>query len=214
MRAVADNDVLLKGACYGLLKPLVSTVSGRDPVGILGASRFVVAKKIARNQLRGDPARAAASFATFVSENEILEPSLDERHMAGIFEAIAQELALNLDVGESQLLAILICRCLPCLLTGDKRAIKSIERLLDADERVNGAAGKVRCLEQLVLDTLKVIDALAIRAAICAEPNVDRALTICFSCGSSQVNSTTIHEGLESYIADLRSHAPRVLATS
>ena len=36
MKAVADNDILLKGACYGLLPRLAATVPGDGQVGILG----------------------------------------------------------------------------------------------------------------------------------------------------------------------------------
>lgn len=213
MRAVADNDILLKGACYGLLSTLVATVSGDGPVGILGASKFVVPKKITRSRLRVDPAVAQAHFVAFLAENEVVEPSPDEQQMAAFFEAAAQQLALNLDTGESQLVAVLVSRCLPWLLTGDKRAIASVEQLLDTDARLTGVTGKVKCLEQLVINALNTGDVDQIRRAICDEPYVDKTLSICFSCSSPHADSAGVLEGLASYIADLRTKAFRVLAT-
>jgi hypothetical protein len=210
MRAVVDNDILLKGSCYGLLGILTATPPADGPLGILGASRFVVPKKIRRTPLRRDPAIAEAHFAAFLAENEILEPSADEQHLAAALEAAAQQMGLNLDAGESQLVAILVSRQLAQLLTGDKRAVASIEILLDADARLSVVRGKIKCLEQVVWGALAIGDAKQIRCAICAEPSVDKALSICFCCGSPEADPI---EGLSSYIADLRTRAGRVLAT-
>lgn len=213
MRAVADNDILLKGSCYGLLPVLLACVPGNGAVGILGASRFVVPKMIVRNQLQGNPATARARFAAFVTTNEIVEPSTDEQQMAALLEATAQQMALNLDAGESQLVAILVSRALPCMLTGDKRAIASLEILLDSDARLRVISGKIRCLEQLVVDALVTGNGDQIRRAICGEPAVDRTLSICFSCSSPELDSANALEGLASYITDLRARAVRVLST-
>jgi hypothetical protein len=213
MRAVADNDILLKGSCYGLLPVFMACVPGNGAVGILGASRFVVPKMIVRNQLRGNPATAGDRFAAFVTENEVVEPSPDEQQMAGLLEAAAQRMALNLDAGESQLVAIVVSRALPCMLTGDKRAIASLEVLFDSDARLQVISGKLKCLEQLVSDALVTGDWDQIRRAICGEPSVDKTLSICFSCSSPGSDPASVLEGLASYIADLRARAARVLST-
>jgi hypothetical protein len=213
MRAVADNDILLKGASYGLLPALMECIPGSGVIGVLGASKFVVPRMIVRNQLRGDPAMARACFAAFVAENEVVEPNSEEQQMAAFLEASAQQKALNLDAGESQLVAIVVSRCLPCIVTGDKRAIASLEDLLDSDARLGVMSGKIRCLEQLVAAAVATENADQIRRAICAEPAVDRALSICFSCSSAVADLASVLEGLASYIEDLRTRAVRVLAT-
>jgi hypothetical protein len=213
MRAIADNDILLKGACYGLLPVLMACVPGRGAVGILGASKFVVPKMIVRTRLQGDSAVARACFAAFVAENEVLEPSTEEQQMAAFLEVSAQQRALNLDAGESQLVAILVSRCLPWMVTGDKRAIASLEDLLDSDTRLQVMSGKIKCLEQLVAAALATMDGDQMRRTICAEPTVDKTLSICFSCSSAEVDLARVLEGLASYIADLRGRAVRVLAT-
>jgi hypothetical protein len=190
----------------------LACVPGNGAVGILGASRFVVPKLIERNQLQGSPANAVACFAAFVGGNEVVEPSTDEQQMAALLEAAAQQMALNLDAGESQLVAILVLRRLPCMLTGDKRAIASLEVLLDSDARLEFISGKIRCLEQLVVDALVAGNGGQLRRAICGEPTVDKTLSICFSCSSPESDSAAALEGLASYITDLRARAIRVLS--
>ena len=100
----------------------------------------------------------------------------------------------------------------PRVLTGDKRAIVAIEGLVDADERLAALSGKVYCLEQLILIVLSADSNEKLRDSICTESSVDKTLTICLSCRSNSGFEATA-ECLGSYIRDLRSKAPRVLAT-
>jgi hypothetical protein len=213
MKAAIDNDILFKGACYGLLNELISTVcSATDRVGTLGSARFVVAKKIEKNNLLRNRTAALALFFEFLKRSEPLEPTQNEQNVAADLELAAQRLGINLDSGESQLCGMLVFRVLPLLLTGDKRAITAMEKLIDADNRLISLCGKVRCLEQLVYDALTTENSGAFRAAICAEPEVDKALAICFSCTSRSVGLASIVEGLQSYVKALRTEATRVLS--
>jgi hypothetical protein len=212
MKALVDNDILIKGACYGLLLTLVADAAGGG-CGVLGASRFVVPNNIRKKELCGDRNVAQAQFADFLAGNEVIEPSAVEQEMAGKFEATAQKMALNLDTGESQLLAVLVMRRLSWLFTGDKRAIVSIESLLDSDASLAVIAAKIKCFEQLLREMVTLNNVDEVRAAICAEPAVDRTLNICFGCKSPEISFTTVSAGLSSYIADLRTKAVRVLAT-
>jgi hypothetical protein len=211
MRALVDNDILLKGACYRLLATLVAMKCGTERVGYLAAARFVLSKKIGRATLRGNAVEAQAELLNFLSEHEAIETTAEEQALAAILETAAQSLPVNLDTGESQLLAVLVLRTLPSLLTGDKRAIIAIERLLDATTGLSEAAGKITCLEQLVKLAILGSDPMATRTAICKEPEVDLALSVCFSCFSPDVTATSILEGIDSYISDLRQKAPRAL---
>jgi hypothetical protein len=212
MKAIVDNDILLKGTCYGLLAELMGAVPGEGTVGILGAARFVVLKQLRKKDLRGSAAAAQARFLAFLVENEVLEPSAEEQRLAAILEASAQSLAVNLDTGESQMVSILVLRTLPWLLTGDKRAIAALEQLLDAGTDLATIAGKVKCLEQLFRLVVTNLDIGFVRGAVCGEPSVDKTLSICFSCTSSGTDSRTVCEGLESYIRNIRASAGRVLA--
>jgi hypothetical protein len=213
MKALIDNDILFKGACYGFLDEFVPNVCGAtDHVGALGAAWFVVSKRIQRTRLNRAVDLAINNLKAFLNRAAKLEPTEGEQVMAGQFELAALRSGVGLDAGESQLCAILISRLVPHLLTGDKRAIAAMEQLLDSEDRLVSLCGKVRCLEQLVLDVLTGkagVDSL--RASICAESHIDKALTICFQC-SSLGNGGDYSEGLQSYISDLRKRAPRVLS--
>jgi hypothetical protein len=214
MKVVIDNDVLYKGACYGVLHDIAHAYNGiAGSVGVLGAARFVVAKKITKATLRRTDGLAIQQLSQFLSAAVHLEPTDGEQNLAADLESAAQQLGVNLDAGESQLCAIAIERAIQVLLTGDKRAITAMERLLDTVQRLHDLCGKVRCLEQAVLCVLDRKDLETLRASVCMEPAVDKTLTICFGCRSANVPRETVLEGLGSYIRALRSDATRVLAT-
>lgn len=212
MTVLIDNDILLKGACYRLLAELITDNCGTDQIGYLAAARFVLTRKIRQANLRGDAARAEAELLEFLAEHIAIETTMEEKALAASLEATAQSVPVNLDTGESQLLAALILRTLPRLLTGDKRAIITIELLIDAAAEIAGASGKITCLEQLMRNVVMRGDVAVIRATICGEPAVDRALSICFSCSNPEPSKESVAVGLESYIADLRRKAPRALS--
>lgn len=155
---------------------------------------------------------AVANLKQFFDHAAVVEPTEDEQSIAAEFELCAQQAGLNLDPGESQLCAILVTRLVPLLLTGDKRAIKTLEQLLDTDTRLAAISGTVWCLEQLVVIMMKCKDADVLKNIICAEGHVDKTLAICFSCNSAEVAGRDYTDGLHSYISDLRRSAGRVLA--
>jgi hypothetical protein len=210
MKALVDNDILVKGAEYGLLSPFVAVIPRSDGlVGVLGAARYVVQDRLSRRSVEGS---AVQEFLRFLDENIELEPTLEEQNIASAIESCAQRAGVDLDAGESQLCAVLISRDVPLFVTGDKRAICAIEVLLDASALLAAAAGRVLCLEQLICKLLDTLQVEAVRKAICNKPNADKALSICFCCKSSaEVSKDNILAGITSYVEDLRTSAPRVL---
>jgi hypothetical protein len=210
MNALVDNDILFKGACYGLIHELV----GIEPplVGVLGAARFVLPLKIRRAQLVGSREGALIELGKFLERSQHLEPVQAEQVFAADLEAAAQKMGERLHIGESQLCAILIHRSVPALLTGDKRAIGVLEKLLSVEPRLCELAGKTRCLEQLVLALVRAWGVIRVRSAVCAEPRIDLALSNCFSCTASDAAAAQVLEGLNSYINALRREADRVLS--
>jgi hypothetical protein len=212
MKALVDNDVLFKGAAYDLLEVFMTAIPElEDHVGVLGAARFVLADMIRKKRGNQSNDPALVSFMRFFESAEILEPTDEERLLAAEFEAVAQAVSVSFDTGESQLCAILIVRGLPLLLTGDKRAIIAISKMFDIHLRISEVQEKVKCLEQLVSDTLSVYTTDSIRVAICSEPAIDKALSICFGCTSAQADDQDVLAGLNSYINHLRGIAPNVL---
>lgn len=213
MNAVFDNDIISKGACYRLLPQLVAAICPVDQIGILGAARFVVTKKIEKRTLCGDKAAVLEGLAQFLNAAQKLEPSSDEQQFAADLESAAQKANLNLDAGESQLCAIVVTRLIPILLTGDKRAIESIEKLIDLVPDMAPICGRIRCLEQIIAGLLALDGAAGLRGAICSEPDVDKALSICFSCNSPEVPPSMHQEALHSYIRSLKANSTRALGS-
>ena len=213
VKAAVDNDILFKGASFGLLIDLIGTIpSDVSEIGVLGAAPFVVRDKLNKANLNHGPERAIALLEELVGSAVILEPTVEETRFAAELEFAAMRANLNLDEGESQLSAIVIARALSWLATGDKRAIKVLDQLLVTQGKIAGMAGKVLCLEQLFLRLIRVLSAAAVRDAVCREPSIDRALAICFSCYNSNTDPDSWSQGLTSYIADLRDVAKTMLA--
>lgn len=177
---------------------------------VLGAARFVVRNRIHRAQVPQPDVRVAA-FEAFLASVESLEPTDEEIALAAELEEVAARHVLELDAGESQLVAVLQLRLLSKVITGDKRAIAATSGLLAAGAPIGGVKGRLVSLEQLAVSLLVDYGAGALRGAVCAAPSVDRTLTICCSCQSQGVDQSQILDGLSSYIGSLRNQSGAVL---
>lgn len=206
-----DNDIVLKASCYGTSSALWPDNATPESIGVLGQARFVVSKRLKRIRLTGSVDDALAELALILEHAELLEPNETEIVLAANIEARAAESSHELDSGESQLAAIVVIRGLPLLQTGDKRAIRGMEALLDVVSELIGLGGRVMCLEQLVHAAVSRGSLDDLRGAICREPAVDTALSMSFACHSPNPSTDDVLEGLASYIEDLRRHALRVL---
>jgi hypothetical protein len=203
-----DNDVLIKAACYGLAAELEASRS----LGVLGAAKYVVARRIDRIALSGDRDAARNDALDLIARSSVLEPSREELDLATTIETAAQRRGLGLDAGESQLAAMIVHRGIPVLETGDKRAMQGFEVLLDEVSDLDALCGRLRCLEQIVARCLHAVGSDALARAICGEPHVDKTLSICFRCFSPPPHGAALdRDGLDSYIAALRASAQRVL---
>ena len=206
-----DNDIVLKASCYRASTALWPVNARPESIGVLGQARFVVSKRLKRMRLTGPVDDTLAELALILEHAELLEPNETEIILAADIEARAAEGSRELDSGESQLAAIVVSRGLPLLQTGDKRAIRGMEALLDVVSELIGLGGRVMCLEQLVHAAVSRGSLDDLRSAICREPAVDTALSMSFACHSPNPSTDDVLEGLASYIEDLRRHALRVL---
>lgn len=211
-RVVAvDNDVVLKASCYRASSQLWPDTGSSDSIGLLGAARFVVSKRIPRMGLNGSLDDVLAELALILSRAQILEPTQDEVALAADIEARASQENHQLDSGESQLAAIVVVRGLDLLQTGDKRGIRALEVVLDAIAALAPLAGRVMCLEQLFRQAVEQGSMAELRPCVCRERAVDTAVTLCFACHSPDPSTDDVLSGLSSYIEDLRRQAPRIL---
>jgi hypothetical protein len=207
-----DNDVLLKAACYGLALRIWSMHTGP---GVLGAARFVLADAVAHSTRVHDKAATSAALAEFFAQAQVLEPTPAELNATADLERLAQQAGVELDTGESQLAVMVVSRGIPFLDTGDKRAVRGFEVLIGTSGTCQLLGAHVRCLEQLLLRVLHeaASEFAAIAAAVCAEPDIDKATSICFSCYSAAETTYSAATGaLASYVDTLRAAAPTVLA--
>lgn len=206
-QVLLDNDVSLKMACYVLVDQMLSvtTIDGLPPA-MLGVGKYVVRSKIERGDKIIDRAAALAAFEKLVAKIMWLEPTDEELEFAANLETTATRNGLELDGGESQLVAILIQRVCMLLITGDKRAITALS-VVAAD----AAGGKLYCLEQLMTRLAQVSTLETVRQRVCAEPSVDRAITSSFGCSQPSAEIDDILAGLASYIGHLERSAPAML---
>jgi hypothetical protein len=205
--AVVDNDILLKVCLYQLDKEFLELLSQTTLVGaVLPVACYVVRSRL-EHLGSASPTAVCGALERLLSGLVAAEPDTDELQLAAIFESDAQRQNLELDGGESQLLAMLITRGLRLLFTGDKRAVRAFERLADHPM----PEGFVCCLEQVVSTLVRRFGVSSLRDRICNEPAVDKAISACFACRSSIEDLASVIEGLSSYIRDLRHSAHRVL---
>lgn len=214
MASAVDNDVIYKSICYGLALQLFLMIPSEiKDVGFLGSARFVVRGRLRRAPPTRGSAVALADFEALLKQTTTLEPTQEEVLLAAELELTAQRLGLNLDGGESQLCIMTARRGFSSIVTGDKRAIAALEVVLATLNKIAELAGKVICLEQLFLRLVAVSDPAPIRAAVCREAGVDRALSVCFGCYSPEMDKESCIEGLQSYIRHLRRDATTILAS-
>jgi hypothetical protein len=141
----------------------------------------------------------------------ILEPTEAELAIATEFEEHALLLGVGLDNGESMLSAIALSRGWSLVLTGDKRAIRAMEEIQNVVADARALHRRVICLEQAVAGIALRNGADRIRVAICAEPDVDKTMSICFQCTGPSELPNFQPVGLASYIENMRASAPTVL---
>ncbi len=211
--AAIDNDVLIKAAAYDLLEPLAAdAAAGRGDICVLGAAPFVCRDAIAKRKIAGNRAAIQTRLTAFFATVQAIEPTEAEIARAIEFEEAALKASLSLDSGESQLAAILLARNLRTLITGDKRAIAALAKVVSGTAHAKQLEGKVCCFEQAMFRIAQTKGCLPMRAAICAEPDIDRAVSICFSCKSQNPATSDCEPCLQSYIKDARANSAGLLA--
>lgn len=173
---------------------------------MLKVGKYTLRDKARRTASIRERERVSATLEVIFRTLAMIQPSAAELELAVEFEERAARLSVDFDSGESQLLAILIIRAWPLLITGDKRAITAIAAILGKE--VNG---KIACLEQLVATAVTIKNFVELRTAVCHECDVDRAVTNCFACSSKDIDAASVLQGLASYVEDVRRKSGSIL---
>ena len=148
-----DVDVVLKMCTFRFPDELVSatTLNGLPPA-ILGVASFTLRSRVKRSRSICDRSSVQTCLEKILPVLRLVEPLNEEVELAAELEEMALACDLEFDAGESQLLAILIKRNSPLLLTGDKRAIRAVAQIVPCQVKK-----RVACLEQLILGVISEI---------------------------------------------------------
>jgi hypothetical protein len=191
---LADNDIIHKLACCGLLQELLQWL-GVPPaeIWVLPSMRFMLRKK-----LRSDAA-ALVDLEQFLRQVSDL-PAADI-NMLALFPT-------EMDVGERQMLAILVSTPeVQHMVTGDKRALRLIGGMCAKDPALGQrlTQARVDCLESIMLALIDQFGFEMINAKVSRGSKSDTVLQASFGTKKSEANSI---ETLTYYLADVRREAP------
>jgi hypothetical protein len=191
---LADNDIIHKLACCGLLQELLQWL-GVPPVEVwvLPSMKYVVRPKLKGNQA------ALSELERFLSQVSNL-PEADI-HMLGSFPR-------EMDVGERQMLAILVNTAeVQHMVTGDKRALRLIGCLCLEDSSLDERLGEVQvdCLESIMLALIDKYGFEPINVKASLGLKSDMVLQASFGAKKSEENA---RQALIYYLNEVCSHAP------
>ena len=202
-RVLFDVDVAWKVCAYSAAQSFINaTGTESTPSCMLAVTPFVL-RSLSKRQPGVDSAPDLdQQVDDLISNAGLVNPTPEEIAFAEDLEERAARLALEFDVGESQLLSVLVHRNAELLLTGDKRAIRAMH-VLD----VSDIDGRIAALEQVFATMIGANGLSPLRDAVCANPRVDRAMTICFACASPTVTAGDVNAALASYVRNLRAES-------
>ena len=188
MRLLADTDVLCKLMATGLLEAAADLLGAKaSAVERLPALPHMLRRgKSLRRMLGDELANRLAPLAEALPQVPVPPPEVAAL-LAG---------KDNIDPGEVQLFAVTADEAL-LLLSGDKRALQAVAR---EDAVVSKLAGKIVCLEAILLALCKKLGSDAVRAAVRPQERLDKVFSICFAPGTR-----VPEECLGSYLRNLQS---------
>lgn len=206
MRSVlllADNDVLLSAAHWGLLD-VVPTMVGATWEEMAVLDSFPHRVRRADPKLFRDPA-----VAQYLAQHLNRCAPMPEPSMSAI-EAMQGQ--TGIDSGEALLVAAMMNQVGRRLVTGDKRALVAMSALRET-LGTDALQGRLLCTTQLLWHALEVIGSDALVACVRRYPDYDKA-TLAVMGRSGARSCEDIEAGLRSYLNDLDRTAPGLLATA
>ena len=192
MIILADNDIVHKLACCGLLDSFSTWLKAPPAeIWVIPTIPFVLRKKLKNNP------DGLADLETFLLKNSPIPAAsieLLERYGA-------------LDEGERQMLAVLVeDPRITQLVTGDKRALRQIANMTETDAKLNQRLQEARidCLESVRLGLMDLFGHAAINAKASLGVDSDKVLKMTFGLDRNEAHA---REVLEAYLKDLADEA-------
>jgi hypothetical protein len=205
---LVDNDIAVKTCAYRSAQALIDILDAlRTNASMLRVSKFAVSRRIQRAKDVNHPDSLKQEWEKLNPRILEIEPTPQEIDFAAKLEEMAIERSLDLDSGESQLLAILHHRGASLMITGDKRALRAIGELnLALPPR------SIACLEQVIYTILSLVGLADLRQKVCQEPKIDKSIAMCFSCSSQNAPPLeSVIQGLRSYTDAIRAWVSDIL---
>lgn len=199
-----DNDIILKTCVYLAAAKLLEIVAKPDsPPAMLAVSQYTLQSHFERRRYDSSISKMLTEVMPSIQK---LEPTPEEIETAANFEEMAIKANVDLDPGESQLLAIAISRDARALATGDKRAVRAIFQI--SPKTFNH---RIACLEQAIAHLIRTVEFSSLRKEVCKNNQCDKAVSICFQCNSEKIDPDAVMTALTSYTEDLRSKTGNLL---
>ena len=186
MRLLSDTDAFCKLSAIGLFKDAAKLLGG-EPAEV---ARLPALPHMLRRS-RGLRKQLGEELADDLAPLAEAQPQLPTTP-TDVAALLTDK--NNIDVGEVQLLALAASDTL-LLMSGDKRALLAVSKV---NEVVPMLAGKLVCLEAILLALCKSLGVDRVRAAVAPHRHIDKVFQICFSEGGTPV------ECLGSYMRDLQ----------
>ncbi|PUE21172.1 MULTISPECIES: hypothetical protein [unclassified Limnohabitans] len=192
MIILADNDIVHKLACCDLLNSFLEWI-GSPPaeVWVIPSIPFVLRKK-----LKNNPAALDCLEAFLLKTQPIPKASIE------LLERYEQ-----LDEGERQMLAVLVeDHRITRLVTGDKRALRQIARMVSGDLNLSLRLNQTRtdCLESVMLGLMDHFGYLVINDKASLGVDSDKVLKMTFGPARSEAHA---REVLSVYLEELKNQA-------
>lgn len=184
-RLLLDADILVKlsvldcfaDAIAALGLKVTECATMRSMTRSAGVDNQIVREKRAGV---GKPARRL--FATLRAVPTIDVMTAQEKALSARIVAAALEHQLPVDGGEALLFSVSICRCLPYVTTGDKKAIFSLPQLATTVPEIAQLKGLLLPLEYLLLKLLEKHDFATLLPRLTAGCSCDMGLSVLLEC--------------------------------
>lgn len=195
MALLIDVDAFSKLAHWRIL-PELPTLTGEQwgTMSTLGSLAFRAQRASIKPDMKLFQTTAAAQAAVVALSKMTGLPDVESKELSAFQDVV------DIDAGEAVLLAVMSRNQDLRLLTGDKRALRSLSR---ADHGLRSQyTGRVILLEQAILCALELYGIHWLRERICAERGIDTAIEIVMG-SRCDAPDQAVKDGLLSYIQEM-----------
>jgi len=204
-----DNDIILKLATYNLFEETIKTFNVQiNQVKILDTFIYKVSKQINRKRTNNPVLHNIEAALKIAKDcNNLSQIDVNQDYF------ITLEKIEEIDIGEATLLSYVSYLNqqgnLSYLLTGDKRCLKALNNP-NIDNIIQPLAGKIWCLEQLILKDIEVYGFACIQQKIYPARECDTNLKFIFGVSIESPENDVI-QGFKKEISWLKQQTGNLL---